>query len=168
MTVLIGRAHLETEIGNFEASATAAERALAVASEERDAGRQAAAVSALATIARLEGRFDDAEGYFEQILEIGRRIGDLEMECNALGNLGAVMHHKGDTGLEKMYPAAEPHYLAQLELSTRLGIHPLQMMCHANLAQLYLLTRAHRRAGRTSSRRCGSSSTNDVLNWVSA
>lgn len=94
---------------------------------------------ALAAVTRLAGDYDESAKWSLQALTLASAIGDLELETSARGHLGVVHHLIGDaTGSIDAYLAAEDCYLAELQMSSSLGIRHQQVVCHANLAQLYL------------------------------
>ena len=93
----------------------------------------------IAGVTRMAGEYDEAMTWLQEALAIAISIGDLELENYARLNLGTLHHLIGDaTGSLEAYRAAEGFYLANLEASMKLETRQQQVICHANLAELYL------------------------------
>ncbi len=69
----------------------------------------------LGAMASIQGHYDEASGYFEQCLRIGRELADKRMIGNAVGNLGIIFHHQHD------YERAIDNYEKFLRLSEDIG-----------------------------------------------
>ncbi len=136
---LVGVAWSQANAGELDDARAAAERGLATAIAIADPIERGRGLMAISSVTRLAGDYDESERYLREALILAEQTGDLELQCSARGNLGVVQHLIGDaTGSIDAYRAAEPFYLAELEMSTRLGLRQAQLICHANLAQLYL------------------------------
>ena len=93
----------------------------------------------IAAVSRLSGDYAESQRCLLEAIALAGEIGDLELETSARGNLGVVHHLIGDaTGSLEAYRAAEGFYLTNLEASMKLETRQQQVICHANLAQLYL------------------------------
>ena len=136
---LVGVALAQANAGEFDQARATAQRALAVATACSDQLEQGRAYMTIAGVTRLAGEYDEAMTWLHEALAIAISIGDLELENQARGNLGTLHHLIGDaTGSFEAYRAAEGFYLAQLETSMKLETRQHQIICNANLAQLYL------------------------------
>ena len=136
---LFGVAWAQANAGDFEHARASASRCLAVATASGAQLERGQALTAMARVTFYAGEYDESITWSQQALTHARAIGDLELEARAHGNLGVVHHVDGDvTGSIDSYLAAKDCYLTELEMSTRLGIRHQQVVCHANLAQLYL------------------------------
>ncbi len=136
---LVGVAWAQANGGEIGAARATAQRGLAVATACCDQLEQARACMTIAGVTRMAGEYDEAMTWLQEALAIAISIGDLELENYARLNLGTLHHLIGDaTGSLEAYRAAEGFYLANLEASMKLETRQQQVICHANLAQLYL------------------------------
>ncbi len=135
---LLGSVWSHLNAREFDKAAASTERMLAVASALGDRLEYGRALMAVSMVARFTGDYEEAERRLHEVLEIAVEIGDLELENSARGGLGVIHHLIGDaSGSIDAYETAEDCYLANLQMSIRLGIRHQQIDCHANLAQLY-------------------------------
>jgi tetratricopeptide (TPR) repeat protein len=136
---LVGVAFAQANAQEFDQARASAARCLAVATASADQLDQGRALMALAAVTRMTGDYDESAKWTHEAITLACAMGDLEMETSARGHLGVVHHLIGDaTGSIDAYLAAEGCYLAELDMSSRLGIRHQQVICHANLAQLFL------------------------------
>jgi len=136
---LVGVAWAQANAREFEAARHSAERGLAIATAAGDPYERGRGLMTIAAVTRLTCEYAESERYLHDAIALATEIGDLELENSARGNLGVLHHLNGDaTGSIDAYRAAEECYLAELEISRQLGIRQQLVVCHANLAQLYL------------------------------
>ncbi|MDT7790562.1 MAG: hypothetical protein QOF58_8981 [Pseudonocardiales bacterium] len=92
-------------------------------------------------------RYLDLRGYHDDALVLHghahssvRGGGDVEAECQALGNLGTAYERLG------RYGEAEKHHREALDLARSAGVLPLEGRTHNNLANVYLAVADHHNA----------------------
>jgi class 3 adenylate cyclase/tetratricopeptide (TPR) repeat protein len=133
---LQGVANSQVNAGEIDKARASAARCLEVATASGNQLDRGQALKTMARVAYFAGQYNESATWLFEALALAEAIGDLELEAQTRGNLGALHHVIGDvTGSIDAYRAAEACYLSALDMSIPSG---LQTVCHANLAQLYL------------------------------
>ncbi|MGW6930976.1 AfsR/SARP family transcriptional regulator [Lentzea sp. NPDC054927] len=88
----------------------------------------------------LRGYHDDALALHSHANATARSSGDVESECQALGNLGTTYERLG------RYAEAEAHHGRALELARSIDDLPLEGRTHNNLGNVYLAVADHQKA----------------------
>lgn len=135
---LVGVAYAQADAGQFNEARASAERSLAISIADGDQFERGRALSAVASVTRMAGDYEESKRYMHEVLALAQETGDLELQHGARGLLGVVYHLIGDTtGSVDAYHAAEECYLDELRTGAELGFRQIGV-AHANLAQLYL------------------------------
>lgn len=117
------------------------ERANLVATATSTAGAHSSELSTtLLRYLDLRGYHDDALVLHSHAYATARGCGDVESECQALGNLGTAYERLGS------YGEAEAHHRKALDLARSADALPLEGRTHNNLGNVYLAVADHQNA----------------------
>jgi predicted ATPase/class 3 adenylate cyclase len=115
-------AEIAPDAREADASAAASDQAAA-----RMRRTRTASLLNLGNVSLYRGGYDEAEDYYRQALELFRRIGNRQGECNATNNLGLVRLTRGD------HPGARAFYEQALDIARKTGNRQGEAMALINL-----------------------------------
>jgi tetratricopeptide (TPR) repeat protein len=129
----------EVEGGDFDAASAHVERARALAEQLHHPASSRQVLMQLATIAALSGDPEASLRYNLEALAIAEKMGDIEGQALAHGNIGVGRHLLGDAqGSIEEYRRALDHYQRANALNRQLGRALYEGNNIANIAQVHV------------------------------
>lgn len=132
--VLVGLTNWEAQHGDLDRAESLGRRAIVVGGH--GSFESGTAYSALALVATLRNDHEQAEAHITAAAALARASGNLDLECRSVGNLGTIMHLRGDAGDAQQYARAAARYAESYALARRLGLVNPTVTAAINLAQV--------------------------------
>ncbi len=127
-------------LGDDEAARASLERALAIASEKKDARGEGFALGSLGIVHQRAARITEAKATYEKALEIAERARDASTVAATRLNLAGIAREEGDVA------RALEHLEAMVDLGKRAGGLAVVQQARINLVNLDLYLGRHARA----------------------